>query len=393
MPSLNVFYPALKTFDESESVDIMLVKGNGRALSAGGDVKFFVSAATDPLKHDQLDYFLSTVYEMFHKLGTMKKPLVTIMDGISMGYGLAVSTLPPFGVATENTKICMPETRFGHFCDVGSTFFLPRLNGHIGKYMALTAHIFQAEDAVLAGLATHFVPSDRLEDLEKTLVDLYKPTHDIVNDTIEKFAVKSDHEYSSSALSQENRAIIARCFKHDTIEEILNALEKDGSKFSKDTIDEIYNGSPIGVKLTTELHRRVAGLSLQECLRLEHYLWQSSAFQPEFKEGINTGIIKKQKPQWIYPSVCDVDMESDILMKYFYANCRRQNLHFFKDKDYHINEFSKYKLPSEEDILRKRKSENFKSDKEFVDWFVKESKNKFGVREQVEDTIYRNSIN
>ncbi|CAO3652243.1 unnamed protein product [Mucor hiemalis] len=277
LPSVNIFFPALKTFDESDNVDIMVLKGNGRALSAGGDVKFFINSATDPEKHPQLDYFLGTVYEMFHKLGTMKKPLITIMDGISMGYGLAVSTLVPFGVATENTKICMPETRFGHFCDVGSTFFLPRLNGHIGKYMALTAHVFQAEDAVLAGLATHFVPSDRLEDLEKALTSLHKPTHDIVNDTIEKFAVKSDHSYNSSALSKENRAIIASCFKYDTIEEILDALERDGSKFSKDTIQEINNGSPIGVKLTTELHRRVAGLSLQECLRLEHYLWQSSA--------------------------------------------------------------------------------------------------------------------
>lgn len=122
-------------------------------------------------------------------------------------------------------------------------------------------------------------------------------------------------------------------------------------------------------------------------------IYTTTQFQPEFKEGINTGIIKKQKPQWIYSNVRDVDMESDILMKYFYANSRKQTLHFFKDKDYHINEFSKYKLPSEEDILRKRNSENFKSDKEFVDWFVKESKGKFGVREQVEDTLYRNSIN
>lgn len=86
-------------------------------------------------------------------------------------------------------------------------------------------------------------------------------------------------------------------------------------------------------------------------------------------------------------------MESDILMKYFYANSRRQHLNFFKDEDYLRSNFSKYKLPSEEDILHKRKSENFKSDADFVDWFVKESKEKFGIREQVEDTLYRSSIN
>jgi hypothetical protein len=82
-------------------------------------------------------------------------------------------------------------------------------------------------------------------------------------------------------------------------------------------------------------------------------------------------------------------MEDDILFKYFYANCRRQSLNFFTDRDHHKSKNSIYKLPSEKDILHARNSNDLISDTDFIEWFVKEKNHKFGIREQAEDVINR----
>lgn len=105
---------------------------------------------------------------MLHFVGTMRTPVISFMDGVTsniqnyeknlvftkylrfflVGGGCGLSVLSHFGVATENTKMAMPETRFGHFCDGGSNFFLSRLNGHLGKYIALCAQTIVAEDVL-----------------------------------------------------------------------------------------------------------------------------------------------------------------------------------------------------------------------------------------------------
>lgn len=105
---------------------------------------------------------------MLHFVGTMQTPVISFMDGVTsniqnyekslvftkylgfflVGGGCGLSVLSHFSVATENTKMSMPETRFGHFCDGGSNFFLSRLNGHLGKYIALCAQTIVAEDVL-----------------------------------------------------------------------------------------------------------------------------------------------------------------------------------------------------------------------------------------------------
>lgn len=83
---------------------------------------------------------------------TTKKKLLSLLNiweiFFLVGGGCGLSVLSHFGVATENTKMAMPETRFGHFCDGGSNFFLSRLNGYLGKYIALCAQTIVAEDVL-----------------------------------------------------------------------------------------------------------------------------------------------------------------------------------------------------------------------------------------------------
>lgn len=126
-----------------------------------------------------------------------------------------------------------------------------------------------------AGLATHFVPSSNLEALETCLAELDDPTHDMVHQTIEEFGVNRDHIPSTYTLHGKDRRIMDTCFKHEHMEDVLIDLKNEGSQFSNDTIETILKRSPTSVKITHEHIRKGSGLSLKECLNMEHRLWQT----------------------------------------------------------------------------------------------------------------------
>ncbi|KAI9262855.1 ClpP/crotonase-like domain-containing protein [Helicostylum pulchrum] len=385
----DIMFPHFKAWEQSENVDMIILKGRGRAFSSGGDLKFIASSIEDPSKKKVFDHFIDTICDMLHFVGTMQTPTVSFMDGVTMGGGCGLSVLSHFGVATENTKMAMPETRFGHFCDGGSNFFLSRLNGYLGKYIALCAQTIVAEDVLFSGLATHFVPSIQLEYLQDSLLGLENPTVDTINNTIEKFAVRPNHIPSSSALLGENRKIINECFRFDTVGQILKALEKEGSKFSLQAIDRICQGSPIGVTLTLEQLRKSSRLSLRQCIRMEHQAWQISAYQPDFQEGIMSTMFKKRPPQWSRQNFSQVDLEQDILSKYFQSNMRE--LEFFsQDRDcYSTKQCREYGLPSEKEVHIAKIHNNLKTDNDVVSWFINKRNNKFGVRQEVEEIVSR----
>lgn len=192
-----------------------------------------------------------------------------------VGAGGGLSVLSPFRVATENTQFAMPETAIGLFCDVGASFFYSRLDGQLGPYMGLTSRIVKAEDALFSGIATHFVPSSRLEALESRLAEIDEPDHDLVHTTIEEFAVERDHTPHTYTLHGEHRMIVDECFQYDTVEEIVKALKSNGSKFALDTLDTMMKRSPTSLKVTLEHLRKGSKLSVMDCLRMEHVLWQT----------------------------------------------------------------------------------------------------------------------
>jgi len=121
--------------------NIIILKGVGRALCSGGDVVKLVefiksegrTGVQKAVKYFELEYSLD------HLIATYPKPYVAFMDGITMGGGVGLSIHAPFRIATENTLFAMPETTIGFFPDVGGSFFLPRLDGEIGTYLALTS--------------------------------------------------------------------------------------------------------------------------------------------------------------------------------------------------------------------------------------------------------------
>jgi 3-hydroxyisobutyryl-CoA hydrolase len=130
--------------------NIIVLKGVGRALCAGGDV----AALVEHIKRDRqegireaIEYF-RLEYRLDHLIATYSKPYVAFMDGFTMGGGVGLSVHAPFRVATERTVFAMPETTIGFFPDVGGSFFLPRLDGEVGTYLALTSHYLKGVQAL-----------------------------------------------------------------------------------------------------------------------------------------------------------------------------------------------------------------------------------------------------
>src|SRR5205814_7221146 len=121
--------------------NVIVLKGAGpRALCAGGDVAQLAEWNKKGKAGQQksIDFF-GLEYNLDHLIATYSKPFVAFMDGITMGGGVGLSVHAPFRIATERTVFAMPETTIGFFPDVGGSFFLSRLDGEIGTYLALTS--------------------------------------------------------------------------------------------------------------------------------------------------------------------------------------------------------------------------------------------------------------
>lgn len=130
--------------------NIIVLKGVGKALCSGGDVVELVERIkTNPEKGiEEAIGFFELEYRLDHLIATYSKPYVALMDGITMGGGAGLSVHAPFRIATERTLFAMPETTIGFFPDVGASFFLPRLDGEVGTYLALTSHRLKGVQAM-----------------------------------------------------------------------------------------------------------------------------------------------------------------------------------------------------------------------------------------------------
>jgi len=130
--------------------NVIIMKGAGeKALCAGGDVAELANWNREGPEGQQRskDYF-GLEYKLDHLIATYQKPYVAFMDGITMGGGVGLSVHAPIRIATERTRFAMPETTIGFFPEVGGSFFLPRLDGALGTYLALTSENLDGVNAL-----------------------------------------------------------------------------------------------------------------------------------------------------------------------------------------------------------------------------------------------------
>lgn len=256
----------------------------GRAFCAGGDVKGLHSQA----RSDALQFFADE-YRMNWQIAQLSKPYIALLDGLTMGGGAGVSIHGSHRLASEQFKFAMPETTIGFFPDIGASYFLSRLPGHVGEYLALTGTAISAADALAIGLLDALIPSTEFANAKAALADL----------DVDQVCTRFAQTPPASELSQ-HEADISAWFAADSIAAIIDNLTHDGSPRAQTICDQLATKSPTSLAVSLEQIRRGRHLAtLGECLQMEFGLAQRFLQHPDFKEGVRAQLIDKDKqPHW-----------------------------------------------------------------------------------------------
>ncbi|XP_065696394.1 3-hydroxyisobutyryl-CoA hydrolase, mitochondrial isoform X3 [Patagioenas fasciata] len=291
-------YPQIKTWEKDPETFLIIIKGTGgKAFCAGGDIKAITDAGKAGSRLAQ-DFFRAE-YSLNNAIGTCKKPYVALIDGITMGGGVGLSVHGHFRVATEKTVFAMPETAIGLFPDVGGGYFLPRLSGKMGCFLALTGFRLKGRDVLKAGIATHFVDCEKLPALEKDLIALKSPSTENIADLLNSYHAKSKVDQEKEFVLDEHTEKINSIFSANSVEEIVKKLKQDGSPFAVKQLETLNKMSPTSLKITLRQLREGASMSLQDVLRMEYRLSQACLKGHDFYEGVRAVLIDKdQSPKW-----------------------------------------------------------------------------------------------
>ncbi|XP_065788013.1 3-hydroxyisobutyryl-CoA hydrolase, mitochondrial isoform X3 [Muntiacus reevesi] len=213
--------------------------------------------------------------------------------------GVGVSVHGQFRVATEKSVFAMPETAIGLFPDVGGGYFLPRLQGKLGYFLALTGFRLKGRDVYTAGIATHFVDFEKLGMLEEDLLALKSPSKENIADVLETYHVKSKIDQDKPFILEEHMDKINSWFSANTVEQIVDNLQQDGSSFALEQLKVINKMSPTSLKITLRQLMEGSSKTLPEVLTMEYRLSQACMKGHDFHEGVRAVLIDKdQSPKW-----------------------------------------------------------------------------------------------
>lgn len=294
------------------------------AFCVGGDVKSVYQDAVSGGKEGLSSKFFREEYKVNYAIRTWDRPQISLWDGVVMGGGAGISIHGAYRVSTENTLFAMPETAIGFFPDVGSMWWMSHmLMPGMARYLALTGARLNAPDLLYSGLATHYVPSARLEELQDALAHATAQegtgtAPDLVGPVLRDFHEAPPMNPDDSFLAQHKRSIDATFTNPETVEEILLKLKELDNDFSKETAELMEAMSPTSLKVTLEgLKRGGYTSSIGEDLQMEYRMTQ--AFMKEgsdFYRGVRATLVDKDgKPEWSPAKLEDVTQ--DMVDSYF----------------------------------------------------------------------------
>jgi enoyl-CoA hydratase len=278
---------ALLAWREDPAIELVLIDhAAGRGFCAGGDVRAVAESATrDGVAARR---FFRTEYQLNHLLFTYAKPTVAVMDGVVMGGGVGIALPCRHRIATERTLFAMPEATIGLFPDVGGGWYLPRLPGRTGTWLALTAARLDGDACAAIGLATHHAPSAEIARLVEAAVAAPREIEAILR------------PYAAAARPLARQAEINRLFAGATLEEILAALAADGGEWAAETLAMLRSKSPQACKVALRLLREGAGRAdFADEMRAEYAIAAHVCMRHDFIEGVRALLIDKdQSPRW-----------------------------------------------------------------------------------------------
>ena len=311
---VRIFDPQLAAWEMDDAVRAVVVRGAGdKAFCAGGDIqKLYDGGPRSPITQD----FFREEYRLNRRIHNYPKPYIAIMDGITMGGGVGLSVHAGIRIAADNTMFAMPETGIGLFPDVGGSWFLPRLPGEIGMYMAMTGARLRPADCVYAEICDAYMPSDRHDDF---IAELRAGA--AVDTTLARLS-----KAPGDAALAEAREAIDGCFAGGSVEEILAALDADGGEWSAKQLGIMAGKSPTAQKVAHRQLREGATLAFDDCMIMEYRMAQYFMEGGDFFEGVRAVVVDKDMaPKWSPASLSDL---SDADVARYFAPLGERDLTF-----------------------------------------------------------------
>ncbi|MEL6662872.1 MAG: enoyl-CoA hydratase/isomerase family protein [Pseudomonadota bacterium] len=305
---------ALRDWRDDDGVALVMIDHaeGTRGFCAGGDIRMLAESGAGDASEARA--FFAAEYRMNVAIERFPKPVLALMDGVTMGGGVGLSVHGSHRVATERCTFAMPETGIGLFPDVGGGWFLPRLRGHLGTWLALTGARLKGLDVAAAKVATHFLPSEILPNLKKQVLgaDYSGGAAEMLGEILSR----SCHSVPAGSFEAHMDTIQA-CFGHDTAEQIVAALESHGSDWAKAQAEVIGTKSPETVKLALRQLREGARMeTFEENMAMEYRIGWRKVQSHDFLEGVRAVIIEKDNaPKWTPSRLEDVSDED--VARYF----------------------------------------------------------------------------
>ncbi len=277
---------ALRAWKDDASVQFIMIDHVDGTLGfcSGGDMQML--SAPGKKGEANARSFFEKEYRLNEMIATFPKPCITFLDGKVMGCGVGLAKLGTYQVATERTELSMPETGIGLFPNAGATWFLPKLDGEIGTWLALTGARMIGEDTVAVGLSSHYCPTNQLTELKLALT---KYGVDVLNDC----------QCSADFSQVEHLEEMDRLFSGSCAVQISSKLNK-GSEWAKAQATKISAKSPLSIKIALRQMRTGTYLgSVTDALRIEYRIASRILSTSDFREGVRAKIIDKDhSPRW-----------------------------------------------------------------------------------------------
>ena len=281
---------ALRNWREDDDVDLIVLDAEGeKAFCAGGDIAELYDTGT------RGDYaygqkFWRDEYRLNAMIFEYPKPVVSFLQGFTMGGGVGIGCHGSHRVVGESTKIAMPECSIGLVPDVGGSLMLSLAPGRLGEYLGITRARMGPGDAIHAGFADHYIPQAQWPDLIQML------------EASGNAELLADHaEPPSDGDLARTQTEIDQYFGGESLGDVLTDLRNGDTEFSGNALDAIQRNSPLSTACTIEiLHRlRTPSLTIRKALELEYRFTFRSMEHGDFLEGIRAQIIDKDRnPKW-----------------------------------------------------------------------------------------------
>lgn len=303
----------LEVWAEDDAIKAVVIQGTGdKAFCAGGDVVSLYKSGMAYRDGDETSLgwreFFWNEYRMNTAIKEFPKPYIAILDGIAMGGGVGVSVHGSHCIATERTMLAMPETGLGLVPDVGGGWFMPRLPGEAGMYLALTGDRLKAPETTALGITKGVVPSDNLENLISALAENASD----VDAVLAKF-----YEEPGESKLEPHLTKINNIFNGNSVEEILTGLKADGSDWAMTWHDRLLKKAPTSMKVTFMQMRRGRNLeTFRENMKMEYRIVNHTILGHDFYEGVRAILLDKDNnPKWSPKTFAKVSGE--MVLKHF----------------------------------------------------------------------------